>query len=126
MAITRDRYEVAFVNDDGDVVEHVIEVWGVDILRGEQESRKAGYKFSVVDHQARMTVDVGDTRSREAMEVWAACVRLGLYSHPAVKWRTEDYVGAQKLTSSRPDDGKPAPEPVDPTQPEDSTTSDSD
>lgn len=125
MAITRDRYEVAFLDDNGQVAEHEIEVWGVDILRGEQESRRAGYKFSVIDHQAKMTVDVGDTRSREAMEVWAACVRLGLYNHPAVKWRTEDYVGANKLTSVRPEDAKPAPEAVDPTQPEDSTTSDS-
>lgn len=115
----RERYNVAFLQD-GDVVEHEIEVWGVDVLRGEQESRRQGLKFSVVDQSSKQILDLGDVRGREANELWAACVRLGIYKDKVQAWRLEHYVGSEKLTSATRAD-KPDPEPVDPTRPDPST-----
>ena len=122
MTVKRDRYRVAFIDPTTgpDIQEHEVEVWGVDVLRGEQESRRQGLKFSVVDQQSKSIVDLGDVRGREANELWACCVRLGLYHDKAAAWRLEHYVGANKMTDAERDD-MPDPEPVDPTQPGAST-----
>lgn len=113
MAIKRTRYAVAFVKD-GTEVEHEIEVWAVDEMRAELEARRSGLHGIVVDASTKVATDVGDQRNREALEVWAALTRLGLYDDKAIVFRREHCIGVEEIKA----------EPVDPTQSEATTASD--
>lgn len=127
MAIKIKRFEVAFVKD-GEITEHVVEVWGVDRLRAEQEARRNGIRGQVANVRGKGAdnidvTDFGDMLNREALDMWAACVRLGLYDRPAQAWRTEDYVGSAKVKD--PATGEADEVETDPTQPGPSISSDS-
>lgn len=103
MAIKIKKHDVAFLKD-GAVVEHTVEVYGVDQLRAELEGRRAGIQgqrasTSVRGGQSGSKVDIndlGDMLNRKALDLWAACVRLGLYEGDSRKWRTEDFVGSEE------------------------------
>lgn len=119
MAIKIERFDVAFLKG-GAVVEHTIDVYGVDRLRAELEGRRQGIQGQRANTNIRggqavtaveMT-DMGDMLNRKALDVWAACVRLGLYDGDARKWRTEDYVGHEAVKDAA---GQDAGGDVDPT-----------
>lgn len=102
MPVKIKRFEVAFLAND-EHVEHTVEVWGVDRLRAEREGRKIGLKGQKVRvRSGRRTDDdidvddMGDLLQREALEMWAACVRLGLYAESADAWRNRDFIGSEK------------------------------
>lgn len=126
MAVKIQRHEVAFVKN-GEIVEHVVEVWGVDRLRAEQEARRNGIRGQVANVRGKGNdvdvTDFGDMLNRTALDLWAACVRTGLYDKPAQAWRTEDYVGSNKVKATAT--GDPEDTETDPTQPGPSTSSDS-
>lgn len=112
MAVKIKRFDVAFLKD-GEVVEVEVEVYGVDRLRAEMEGRRSGLKGQTarVRHGRSDDVDIddmGDMLNRQALEVWAACVRLKLYDAPAAQWRTSDYVGSEEIKDAEAD--------ADPTQ----------
>jgi hypothetical protein len=110
MALKIETHDVAFVKD-GNVVEHEIQVWGVDKLRGELEARWLGAKGVGVDVKGRDNVDIkdlGDHLTREALNLWSACVRLGLYEGDSRKWRLEDYVASEKHETPK-DEPDPTP-----------------
>lgn len=113
MAIKRTHYEVAYLND-GDVAEIDIEVWAVDEMRAELEARRSGLKGIVADADTKEVSDLGDVRNRQALEIWAALTRLGLYKGKAIEFRREHCIGIEKVRE----------EPVDPTPSEATTASD--
>ncbi len=115
MRVQIERHTVAFVRDGG-IVEHEVDVWGVDKMRAELEARRHGLRAASATKGKGDAVDVrdlGDMLNREALNLWAACLRLGLYEDPAVKWRTEDYVGSVKHKAEGSEEGGLD---VDPTQ----------
>lgn len=119
MPIKRTRYDVAYIPDEDrtQVIEEQIEVWGVDELRAEQEARRQGARLpQVVDGKI---MDLGDFNKVQALQVWAALVRLGRYDKKAIEFCTADYVGADKVKA----DGDQGDE-LDPTRPEVNTDSD--
>ncbi|WP_408898642.1 hypothetical protein ACJ5H2_05915 [Nocardioides sp. R1-1] len=103
MAIKIEKHTVAFLKD-GQVVEHDIEVYGVDRLRAELEGRRQGIQGQRANTNVRggkgttnvELTDMGDMLNRKALDLWAACVRLGLYEADSRKWRTEDFVGSEE------------------------------
>lgn len=119
MAVKIKRYDVAFVdqNEGGAVVEHRVEVWGVDRLRAEMEARRGGIRGQVANVRGKGddvdVTDMGDMLNREALDLWAACVRLKLYDKPSIAWRNEDYVGSEKVKDADGDDAQDVD--VDPT-----------
>lgn len=116
MALTRTKFDVAFIDDKGTEQEHQIEVWAVDEMRAEMEARRIGLRGSVVDSDSGVITDLGDIRNRQGLEVWAALTRLGLYTGKAMTFRREHLIAVEKV--------KVDPVAVDPTQPEASTASD--
>lgn len=117
MTIKIDRYEVAWLDSDRKITEAEVEVLGVDKLRAELEARRAGLRGIGMDVRGKSASasvsDLGDTLNRDALNLWAAVVRVGLYDGPAVKWRTEDYAGSNKLTP----DPEESPDPTPPAEP---------
>lgn len=109
MAVKIKRFDVAFLKD-GEVVEHEVEVYGVDRLRAEMEGRRSGLKGQSARVRGGRSNsddvdidDMGDMLNRQALEVWAACVRLKLYDAPAAQWRTSDYVGSEEIKDAEAD-----------------------
>lgn len=103
MAIKIEKHDVAFLKD-GAIVEHTVEVYGVDRLRAELEGRRHGIQGQRANTSVRggkgvsnvELTDMGDMLNRQSLDLWAACVRLGLYEGDSRKWRTDDYVGSEK------------------------------
>lgn len=119
MSVKIKRYDVAFIDPtSGERVDHEIEVWGVDRLRGEMEARRAGVRGQSANAQTRGNggnvdiTDMGDMLNREALDIWAACVRLGLYDKASGEWRNSHFVGSEERKDA---DGDPAETDVDPT-----------
>lgn len=117
--ITRTRYEVAYLRPGStDVEETEVEVWATDEMRAELEGRRQGLRGPVVDSTTRTITDLGDARNLDALKVWAALVRLGLYEGKSTAFRNDHCVGIAKVGG---DDNPGAA--VDPTQPAASTGS---
>lgn len=93
MALTLERFLVYLQDPNEQVTEHQVTVRHVDMLRGELENARQGNPD-------------GAKLNLVTCWVWAACMRLGLYSGPYDRFRDQDLVGLE-------DDGK---ETVDPTQ----------
>lgn len=113
MTIKIDRYELAWLDTDRNVTEAEVEVLGVDKLRAELEARRAGLRGIGMDVRTKSAgasvSDLGDTLNRDALNLWAAAVRMGLYDGPAVQWRTADYVGSNKLNPEPEESPDPTP-----------------
>lgn len=124
--ITRTRYAVAYLNPSSTEIEEVeIEVWGVDEMRAELEARRFGLLGPTVNKDKTVT-DLGDANNRQALDVWAALVRLGLYTGKSPDFRTKHCVGIKKVgdpDDHDPDSSTSGVEPVDPTRQADPTRS---
>lgn len=125
MPITRDRYRVAYRDPKQDTeTEALVEVLGVDELRAEKQARQAGVRQPQVDARTRQVTDLGDYHNMEALKLWAALVRTGVYEEKAMAFLATDYYGSEKVDANgdplKPDS---APAPVDPTQPAENTDS---
>lgn len=117
MPVKIKKYAVAFLNPNGEIVHHDVDVIGVDRLRGEMEARRVGVRGQSANAQARGNsvdiTDMGDMLNREALDLWAACVRLEHYDKASGEWRTKDFVGSEEIKDV---DGDPVEADMDPTQ----------